>query len=140
MFSRVRLPETCVAILLLALTVAASANAATASVSYTYDQLGRVATALYDNGTCIAYSYDASGNRTAQTNTTAGAPETPSWGSGVWGCFSWTAAQPAEPTPPGGQGLSVSTALPGGRPPLVDVDYRVGRKVGARAIGVPGAQ
>lgn len=136
----IRQLEACAAALLLTLTAATSANAATASVSYTYDQLGRVATALYDNGTCIAYAYDPSGNRTAQTNTTSGAPQTPSWGSGVWGCFSWTAAQPAEPTPPGGQGSSVSTALPRGRPPLVDVDYRVGRKVGARAIGVPVAQ
>lgn len=61
-----------------------------ASVLYTYDQLGRVTTALYDNGTCIAYSYDANGNRLSQTNTASGSPESPTWGSGVWGCFIWT--------------------------------------------------
>ena len=60
------------------------------SVIYTYDPLGRVTTGLYDNGLCIAYAYDANGNRTAQTNTISSAPETPTWGSGVWGCFSWT--------------------------------------------------
>lgn len=67
-------------------------TAVDASGSYTYDAVGRLATALYDNGTCIAYSYDAAGNRTSQTITAAGgAPQTPNWGSGTWGCFSWTA-------------------------------------------------
>jgi YD repeat-containing protein len=61
-----------------------------ASVAYTYDLLGRVTTALYDNGTCIIYSYDAAGNRTSQTNTTGGAPVTATWGTGTWGCFKWT--------------------------------------------------
>src|ERR1700688_4544520 len=62
---------------------------AVGSVLFSYDPLGRVTTALYDNGLCIAYGYDASGNRTAQTNTISSAPESPTWGSGVWGCFSW---------------------------------------------------
>ncbi len=61
-----------------------------ASAVYTYDQLGRLSTALYDNGLCVAYLYDASGNRTSQTNTLGGLPVTPTWGAGVWGCFSWT--------------------------------------------------
>jgi YD repeat-containing protein len=59
---------------------------ADASTSYTYDDLSRLTTALYDNGICIAYGYDANGNRTqavAQTNTAV-------WGSGLWGCFVWT--------------------------------------------------
>ena len=63
---------------------------AVGSVIYTYDQLGRVTTGLYDNGFCIAYAYDASGNWTAQTSSVSSAPESPTWGSGVWGCFSWT--------------------------------------------------
>ncbi|MQA65948.1 MAG: hypothetical protein GEU76_08610 [Alphaproteobacteria bacterium] len=62
-----------------------------ASVSYTYDELGRVRTALYDNGLCVAYAYDANGNRTSQSNTISTAAETPYWGAGVWGCFPWTA-------------------------------------------------
>ena len=61
-----------------------------ASVIYTYDQLGRLSTALYDTGLCIAYTYDANGNRTSRSITVSSAPESPIWGSGVWGCFSWT--------------------------------------------------
>jgi YD repeat-containing protein len=60
-----------------------------AAVSYTYDLLGRVRTAVYDNGACVAYAYDADGNRTSQTNTNGGAPISSVWGSGVWGCFPW---------------------------------------------------
>ena len=66
-------------------------NEVRASVTYTYDQLGRVTTALYDNGLCIAYAYDANGNRTSQTNTMSSPPESPVWGTGSWGCFHWTA-------------------------------------------------
>jgi YD repeat-containing protein len=65
-------------------------DALATSVKYNYDLLGRVATAYYDNGTCVAYTYDANGNRTTQTNTASGAPVTPTWGTGVWGCFQWT--------------------------------------------------
>jgi YD repeat-containing protein len=35
-------------------------------ITYTYDALGRVLTATYDNGTVIFYNYDAAGNRTTQ--------------------------------------------------------------------------
>ena len=51
-----------------------TAALAAVSIIYTYDALGRVATARYDNGTCIVYTYDANGNRTAQTITTSGNP------------------------------------------------------------------
>lgn len=74
-----------------ALLGAALPGAAGASVTYGYDQLGRVNTALYDNGVCVVYAYDKNGNRTAQTNTSGGAPGTATWGTGSWGCFSWTA-------------------------------------------------
>jgi YD repeat-containing protein len=60
-------------------------------VVYGYDAVGRVTSALYDNGTCLAYAYDANGNRTSQTVTSSGgAPQTPTWGTGTFGCFSWT--------------------------------------------------
>lgn len=77
---------------LLGLLVPARLNAAeTATMLYTYDALGRLTTALNPvTGVCIAYSYDANGNRTAQTITISGAPITPVWGGGVYGCFSWT--------------------------------------------------
>ena len=42
------------------------------SVSYTYDTLGRVTQVSYSNGTVIAYSYDAAGNRS--TVVVSGAP------------------------------------------------------------------
>jgi RHS repeat protein len=63
-----------------------SANA----YAYGYDSVGRLSTALYDNGLCVVYAYDAAGNRLSQTNTISSAPESPVWGSGQWGCFSWT--------------------------------------------------
>jgi YD repeat-containing protein len=75
---------------LAALSCGLSFAAAAANVVFTYDAAGRVRTARYDNGICVIYSYDANGNRTAQTNVSGGAPATPTWGSGVWGCFPWT--------------------------------------------------
>jgi YD repeat-containing protein len=61
-----------------------------ASASYVYDQLGRLTNALYDNGTCVSYQYDPSGNRTSQNITASGPANSPIWGAGVWGCFRWT--------------------------------------------------
>lgn len=40
------------------------AHGAIAATTYTYDELGRLATATYDNGQRVTYSYDAAGNRT----------------------------------------------------------------------------
>lgn len=73
-----------------AVLVFLSSAPADASVVYGYDQLGLIATALYDNGVCVVYAYDQNGNRTSQTNTNGGAPGTATWGTGTWGCFSWT--------------------------------------------------
>ena len=63
---------------------------ADSSAQFTYDFAGRLMTALYDNNACVAYGYDANGNRTSQTNTISSAPETSTWGSGVLGCFKWS--------------------------------------------------
>jgi YD repeat-containing protein len=52
--------------------------------------LGRLTNALYDNGTCVSYQYDPSGNRTSQNITASGPANSPNWGAGVWGCFRWT--------------------------------------------------
>jgi YD repeat-containing protein len=77
--------------LVLSAIVIPSGSGRGATVVYTYDQIGRVTSALYDNGLCITYTYDASGNRTAQTKTAGGgAPQAPTWGTGVWGCLAWT--------------------------------------------------
>lgn len=62
-------------------------DASGAGVTYTYDLSGRIATALYDNGICVVYTYDAAGNRTSQANAV---PPAPAWGAGNWGCFVWT--------------------------------------------------
>jgi hypothetical protein len=90
MFRFVRHTNPFLAIAVSALFLVCRAALAQASVSYTYDQLGRVTTALYDNGLCVAYGYDANGNRTAQSNTISSPAETPMWGTGTWGCFPWT--------------------------------------------------
>jgi RHS Repeat len=66
------------------------ASGAAGSVAYGYDPLGRLKTALYDNGVCVVYVYDANGNRTSQT-ISAASPGQPTWGSRTWGCFKWTA-------------------------------------------------
>jgi len=63
--------------------------ASSATIAFNYDNLGRLTTAIYDNGLCVTYSYDANGNRTAIT-TIATTPGSPIWGAGPWGCFFWT--------------------------------------------------
>jgi YD repeat-containing protein len=50
-----------------ALLLVASIGSAQATVSYQYDDLGRVISITYDNGTRVLYSYDAAGNRTQHT-------------------------------------------------------------------------
>lgn len=69
----------------LASTVAFAVNG---SVVYTYDALGRIATASYDTGVCISYTYDPNGNRTSQKILVTSASST-----GVWGCFNWNNAR-----------------------------------------------
>lgn len=88
--TRARRAKTLLAVPAAALFGILIAGGANASAYYGYDPIGRVTTALYDNGVCVVYAYDANGNRTSQTNTASGPPEAPTWGSGVWGCFSWT--------------------------------------------------
>jgi YD repeat-containing protein len=52
-----------------AIALPTASDAAAVTVTYTCDALGRVTKATYTNGTVIAYTYDAAGNRTAQTVT-----------------------------------------------------------------------
>jgi YD repeat-containing protein len=86
-FARSRARALVIASILAGLFAVASADA---SVIYTYDRVGRLVSALYDNNTCIVYAYDTNGNRTSQTITAGGSPSTPTWGVGVYGCFRWT--------------------------------------------------
>jgi len=90
MFSRNWQPAIYFAVIFLGLLGGEPAEAASASAQFTYDPLGRVATALYDNGVCVVYSYDANGNRTSQTNTPGNGVPPMTWGTGVWGCVPWT--------------------------------------------------
>jgi YD repeat-containing protein len=50
--------------ILLAAAALLFASPACAATTYTYDTLGRIATATYDNGKTITYTYDPAGNRT----------------------------------------------------------------------------
>lgn len=64
---RGRARQACAGMLLLA---ACAAHAGT--VNYTYDALGRLASAVYSNGTStttVTYAYDAAGNRTSVAST-----------------------------------------------------------------------
>jgi len=74
--------------LLLASWSGGAARAANGSVAYTYDALGRLITASYDTGVCIAYSYDPNGNRLSEKILVVSPSST-----GVWGCFNWNGAK-----------------------------------------------
>jgi YD repeat-containing protein len=39
----------------------------TTQLTYTYDDLGRLETVTYDDGSVVEYDYDETGNRTAVT-------------------------------------------------------------------------
>ena len=93
-----------VAIALPFLLAASNVEAAGGNASYTYDALGRVTSANFDDGAIILYSFDAAGNRTSQItniNTTSATWGSFNWGSAlwrtnmppaVWGSFNWNAA------------------------------------------------
>jgi len=59
-----------VASVLFSILIVTAAAAQSGTVTYTYDALGRVVDAAYPDGTCLAYSYDAAGNRTQYTSST----------------------------------------------------------------------
>jgi YD repeat-containing protein len=62
------------------------ANAAT---TYLYDLVGRLTVIRYDNGVCVAYSYDANGDRTS-SSTALNATGSLKWGASSWGCKIWS--------------------------------------------------
>jgi YD repeat-containing protein len=79
---------TALALLFAAVLPLATSDAATGSVVYTYDALGRLTSALYDTGVCIAYTYDANGNRLTENIVVV-----TSSSIGIWGCFNWNGAK-----------------------------------------------
>ena len=67
-----------------AFLLARSSLATTGSVAYSYDALGRLVMAGYDNGVCIVYTYDANSNRQSETILVSSPTNT-----GMLGCFVW---------------------------------------------------
>ncbi len=63
------------------------ASGALANVTYTYDSLGRLASAAYDSGVTLYYSYDLNGNRLTRVVQNNGAIAV--WGSFTWGLDHW---------------------------------------------------
>lgn len=75
------------ALALMAVALSGPTFAANGSVAYAYDALGRVTSASYDTGVIIYYTYDANGNRTAQTvnaNSTTAVWNSFNWGAALW--------------------------------------------------------
>lgn len=73
--------------------------------TYTYDALGRIASARYDAGFIIVYTYDANGNRLSQTidvnsNAMAWTPAVPPCTSNCWGAAAWNSSLTWTPTVP----------------------------------------
>ncbi len=53
------------ALLVATALISAVGLAVAGSVTYTYDSLGRLATATYSNGLVVGFQYDLTGNRTS---------------------------------------------------------------------------
>lgn len=78
----------------LLLTSGGDTFAANGSVTYSYDTLGRLASASFDTGVIIMYSYDPNGNRTQQvinvnTSTLTWSASASPCGANCWGGALW---------------------------------------------------
>jgi len=62
------------AAVLLATVGPAGAHAQGGTINYDYDAIGRLVSAYYPDGTCLAFRYDAAGNRTQYTASAVGPP------------------------------------------------------------------
>lgn len=73
---------------ILCLGMLMATSAVSGETRYEYDSLGRVVKVTYSDGSTVAYSYDAAGNRVAVT-ATASAPSGAKWGEMTWGASTW---------------------------------------------------
>jgi YD repeat-containing protein len=85
-----------------------------AGVTYTYDDLGRLRTATYDDGTVISWVYDAAGNRTQVVTTVPG---------GSPGVIQWAASTYAGSE--GGATITISATRTGGTTGAVGASYSI---------------
>jgi YD repeat-containing protein len=76
--------------ILILILISEGCPVAEATINYSYDRLGRLTSAAYENGVCLTYSYDANGNRTVISSIIAPVGP-PTWGAAPFGCFNWTA-------------------------------------------------
>lgn len=79
--------------------VTASSRAAAGVLTYTYDSLGRVATAVHPNGVTVTYAYDAAGNRTGVTRGAPPPPPPPPPLTATVSVSSWTRTRSSVPPP-----------------------------------------
>jgi YD repeat-containing protein len=109
----------------LAAAVPATAPGATQSIAYTYDDLGRLTRAVYDDTLAVAYEYDASGNitRILAGDATVDAPPPPDVGLPT--VF---AVAPAAPNPFVGS-TRIRYQLPSGAAVSLHVYDAAGRRV-----------
>lgn len=74
---------------LLSAIVAEPAHAAGSGMLVGAEMAALIQILVQSPNLCIAYTYDANGNRTGQVNSVYGSGAT--WGSVAYGCFTWTA-------------------------------------------------
>lgn len=90
--------------LALALVASTAVHSQSGAAAYTYDSLGRIASARYDPGFIVVYTYDANGNRlsrvidfnSSELAWTSNTPPCTSdcWGGAAWNSMTWTSAVP----------------------------------------------
>jgi YD repeat-containing protein len=93
-----------------ALPIAALAAGAVHAQTYNYDNCGQLTQVQYSNGAKVNYTYDAAGNRAAQTISTASnkAPNTVDGSRTIAKTSQFTIDPRTKDTDPDGQVLSVS--------------------------------
>src|SRR5689334_17298647 len=119
---RKRLIRACVLASTAFCAAASPAVAGNGSVTFTYDAVGRVTSAVYDTGVTLQYSYDAAGNRTQQVLVVGTSPGAPPPAPSAPAAF--PPGPPGLPGPPGTAGGASYAYDPLGR--LTGTTYDTG--------------